>query len=51
VTKFSVTCFDREGVGLALLNFISTEVIPKAVIGIKSVTEINLGPGLVPAYM
>jgi hypothetical protein len=45
VTQFSITCFDREGIRLAFRNFISAEVIPKAIIGIKSVTIINLGLG------
>ena len=45
MTQFHVTGFDRESVGLAPGNFISAEVIPKAIIGIKSVTVIYLGLG------
>ena len=41
VAQFSIPCFNREGVCLALRNFISAVVIPKAIIGIKSVAVIH----------
>jgi hypothetical protein len=45
VAQLSIPCFNREGICLALRNFISTVVIPKAIIGIKCVTVIHFSLG------
>ena len=45
VSQFSVIAFHREGIGFALRDFISAEVIPKTVVGIKSITVIAFGLG------
>ena len=43
MSQLSITGFNGEGVCLALRNFISAHVIPKAIIGIKGVTVIVFG--------
>ena len=45
VAQFGIIRFDRVGVGLALRDFISTPVIPQAIIGIKSIAVVALGFG------
>ena len=43
VTQLGVVSFHRIGIGFAFRNFISTQVIPQAVIGIECITEVLLG--------
>ena len=43
VAQLGVVPFHRVGIGFAFRNFISTQVIPQAVIGIKGITEVLLG--------
>jgi len=43
VSQLSIVPFHRVGIGFACRNFIATQVIPQAVIGIKGVTEVMLG--------
>ena len=43
MSQLSIVTFHREGVGFPFRYFISAEVIPKAVIGIKCVTVIAFG--------
>ena len=45
VTQFGIVCFHRVRIGFAFRNFISTQVIPQAVIGIECVGIILLGLG------
>lgn len=45
VAQFGVVPFHRIGVGFAFRNFISAQVIPQALVGIKGVTEILPGLG------
>jgi len=42
MAQFSIVAFHREGIGFAFRNFVSTQVIPQAVIGIECVTVILL---------
>ena len=43
VTQLGVVGFHRIGIDFALRDFIATQVIPQAVIGIECVTEVFLG--------
>jgi hypothetical protein len=45
MAQLGVACFHRVGIGFAFRNFISAQVIPQAVISIKSIAEILLGLG------
>ena len=45
VSQLSIASFHRVGVGLAFRNFISSIVIPQAIIGIKCIAEILFGLG------
>lgn len=45
MAQFGVSGFDRIGVGLALRDFIHTQVIPQAIIGFKGVAVITLRLG------
>lgn len=40
MTQFSIATFDRKSICLAIRNFITTGVIPKAIIGVKSIAMI-----------
>ena len=40
MTEFGVIGFDRISIGFALRNFISAQVIPKPLIGIKPITVV-----------
>ena len=43
MTQFSIIAFHRVGVGLSIRDFITTVVVPQAIIGIKSITMILFG--------
>lgn len=45
VSQLCITSLDREGLSLALGNLISAEMIPKTIIGIKSIAVINFSLG------
>ena len=45
VAQFGIVRFDREGVGLALRDFVHPPVIPQTIIGIKSIAVVMLGLG------
>lgn len=45
VAQFGIIAFHRIGIGLAIRNFVSAQVIPQAVISIKGITVILLGLG------
>lgn len=45
VTQLCITSLHREGLCLALRNLVSAEMIPKTIIGIKSIAVINFGLG------
>ena len=45
MAQFSIVRFDRVGIHFAFRHFISTQVIPQAVISIQGVTEVLLGLG------
>ena len=51
VTQFGVASFHRVGIGFAFRNFISTQVIPQAVICIECVTVVLLGLGRIVHYL
>ena len=43
MTQLSVTCFNRVSIGFTFRDFISSKVIPQAVIGIKCIAIILVG--------
>jgi len=43
VTQICVATLDREGLCLTLRNFVSAEMVPKTIIGIKSIAVIDFG--------
>lgn len=43
VAQLSIISFHREGIGFAFRDFISAQVIPQTVIGIKGIAEILFG--------
>jgi hypothetical protein len=43
MASLGITCFDRIGTCLALRDFIGTQMIPEAIMGIKTITIIALG--------
>jgi len=45
MAQFGIACFDRISVRLALRDLINAQVIPQAIISIKSVAVITLGFG------
>ncbi len=45
VTQLCIASLHREGLCLALRNLVSAEMIPKTIIGIKSIAVINFGLG------
>jgi hypothetical protein len=51
VPQLGVVSFHRIGIGFAFRDFISTPVIPQAVIGLKGVTEILLGLGRIVYHL
>ena len=51
VAQLGVVCFHRVGIGFAFRDFISAQVIPQAVIGIKCITEILLGLGRIVYHL
>ena len=51
VAQLGVVAFHRIGIGFAFRNFISAQVIPQAVIGIKCVTVILLGLGCIVYHL
>jgi hypothetical protein len=47
VAQFGIIAFHRIGIGLAVRNLVSAQVIPQAVISIKGITVILLGLGCI----
>jgi len=45
MAQFSITTFDRVGVGFPLRDFVHPPVIPQAIIGIKSIAVVALSLG------
>ena len=43
MTQLCIASLDREGICLALRNLVSAEMIPKTIIGIKSIAVIDFG--------
>ena len=51
VAQLGVVSFHRIGIGFACRNFISTPVIPQAVIGIECVTKVLLSLGRIVYHL
>ena len=51
VAQLGVVSFHRVGIGFAFRNFISAQVIPQAVIGIKCIAVILLGLGRIVYHL